>query len=864
NGRRFLNFARYLQIQYFGNEPGERNQLSVVDLISPTEVSSLGVMDDPSSVITYGNMSKENFAYLLPVEYVNQPNSNNLLKFNKSIVRPFNNYTSLLPTEKLHVHTDRDLYIDEEIIWFKAYASINNRPSDLSNKLYVQLQAEDSTYAKLIVPVKDGLAIGSVEIPKELPYGDYMLKAYTNWTDSLGDHYHFNKSLTIGIEDEQQTITPKSVNSILSVNLYPEGGHLIEGLENKVAFEVKNQQNQFVNANLELYNDQGKLIQKISPEWQGKGTFLFKPQKNRTYALKSPIDETLSVPMTVTSNMDMTVQLSNKNQLLNVTVKSNSKTEKPIYMLVTANEQVLDFQGIVMKDKETIKIDKSLLQDGINQITFFNYQYEPFAERLFFKIPENKSDIQLEVADPTATKRGQSVVTISGNDSIRSASLSVINSSLSYASEQDNIFVSTYLRPHILGNIVGLDTELGEAEVTKKQLDLLMLVNGWRKYNWNEIKNSERFQNDTLNILDGFEINGRLTNGNKKTPVVGEPVFLVVNDSSSSLYETITDAEGRFTFENVMYTDSTDLIFKILKNGKGKNDVNFEFDAYEWQSALAYKPSLPAKGTVAAKTNEKLNRQELLTISKFDGRTYYLDDAVIKGSTINDEPLVPRIYRSANAKVVHLDDLEAGQKNNVFNIINQNFLNVKASIVYNTGSTGLDVGDTEIAAGLLYSVAFSRNINTKSSSQLFIMIDNVPVSAETLSAYNPLEIETIEVQQGVDASILGPESGNGILLVYTKRGYTSGSGKAPNFMRTRLKGYQAYKEFYAPDHTVLLDNKPDYRTTVYWNPQITNDDRVFKFSNSDLGGKIQVILEGFTTDGKPFRAIDYYEVDSSE
>ena len=862
DGRRFLNFARYLQIQYFGNEPGERNQTSTVDLVTPTEVNQLGVMDDPSSIIAYGNMSKENFAYLLPVEYVNQPNSNNLLKFNKSVIRPFTNYTALHPTEKLHVHTDRDLYVDEEIIWFKAYASINNQPSNLSNKLYMQLQAQDSSIAKLIVPVKDGLAVGSIAIPKELPTGEYMLKAYTNWTDSLGDHYHFNKQLKIGIDESEEVAIKGNVEPKLIVNVYPEGGHLVEGVDNRVAFEVKNQGNQFVNTTLELYNGQGKKLQTISPGWQGKGTFDFKPQRGKSYVLKSAMDPTLEVSLEVTESLDMSMVLLEKKQSLNVEVRSSNKEEKPVYLLVTANEQVIDFQSVQMKDKETFKIERSALKDGINQITLFNYQYEPLAERLYFKIPEYKSDIRLEIANVAATKRSQSVVTISGSDSIRSASLSVINSNLTYSSEEDNIFVSTYLRPYILGNVVGLDTEFQDSEVTKKQLDLLMMVNGWRKYSWSDIRDA-KMQSDTLSLPNGFDINGRLTNGRKKEAVPGEVVFLVVNDSTSALYETVTDTEGYFTFEDVVFTDSTDLVFKILKNGKGKNDLNFEFEESQWNNQLAFVPTAAAAGTVvAAEQKNKLNRKELLTISKFEGRTYYLKDAVIKARSINDEPMVPRIYSSPNGKVLHLDDLEPGQKNNVFTIINLNFPNVRAVVANNTGASA--TSNEEIVPGLIYSIAFGNNISTKGNDQMFIMIDNVPATAETLSLYNPLEIESIEIQRGVDAAILGPNSGNGVVLIYTKRGKTLGSGKAPNFAQKRLKGYQDYKEFYAPDHTVLLDNSPDYRTTVYWNPSISDENRVLKFSNSDVKGKIQVILEGYTTDGRPFRSTDFYEVGSSE
>ena len=860
NGKRYLNFARYIQIDYYGSEQGEKNQTSSVDLISVTAVNQQGVLEDPSSIIAYGQMSKENFAYLLPLEYTNQSTGSNLLKFNKSVVRPFANYNTKRPTEKLHVHTDKDLYLDEEIIWFKAYASINNQPSNLSNKLYVQLLNNDSSYTKVIVPVKNGLAIGSLPLPKKMATGDYMLRAYTNWTDSLGQHYHFNKSLKIGLEEETLEDPVSTETPLLTVRAFPEGGHLVSGIENNVAFEIKNQWNQLVNADLTLYDDQGKLLQTIRPDWQGKGTFLFKPKKGKSYVLKSSVDPSLRVPLKVSEGMDLALLVKEEGKSLKVDIRSNSKEEKPVYMLVTANERVLDYQSLAMEESKTLDIDLAKLQDGINQITLFNYQFEPLAERLYFKTPENRSNIKLDLSNVTVSKREQSIITISGDDNIRSASLSAINSGFTYASESDNIFVSTYLRPHILGNVVGLDTEFTDSELAKNQLDLLMMVNGWRKYQWEEIKKMQQIASDTLDLLDGFQIKGRLTNGRKKIPAPNQMVYLVANDSSSSLFDTVTDAEGYFTFENVMFNDSTDLIFKVLENQKGKAAYNFEIEEMDWRPVSTNAPTLAAEGTVKAPFEATVDRQSLATISKFDGRTYYLNDAVIKGQVIKEEPAIPRLYSSANTKVLRMDDVEAAQKTNVFSVINMNFPRLRAIVAENTGSGGGDGFGSEVSAGRRYGISLGRNLHQKAGDEMLVFIDNVPVSAETLYFYNPLEIETIEVE----LSAAGPNSGNGMILIYTRRGQPFINGKDPNYALKRMKGYQQYIEFYAPDHTVLLDKSLDYRTTVYWNPSISNEERVVKFSNSDLEGKIQVILEGYTNDGIPFRSTNFYEVSGGE
>ena len=98
------------------------------------------------------------------------------------------------------------------------------------------------------------------------------------------------------------------------------------------------------------------------------------------------------------------------------------------------------------------------------------------------------------------------------------------------------------------------------------------------------------------------------------------------------------------------------------------------------------------------------------------------------------------------------------------------------------------------------------------------------------------------------------------MVIYTKEGRSVEKNKLPDFFSTRLKGYQPYKAFYLPDYSASDDSAADYRTTIYWNPDITDDSRSMKYYNGDLTGRMQVVLEGYTNQGLPFRSVQYYTV----
>ena len=79
-------------------------------------------------------------------------------------------------------------------------------------------------------------------------------------------------------------------------------------------------------------------------------------------------------------------------------------------------------------------------------------------------------------------------------------------------------------------------------------------------------------------------------------------------------------------------------------------------------------------------------------------------------------------------------------------------------------------------------------------------------------------------------------------------------------------GYYRAREFYTPNYDIPDDkhSKPDYRSTLYWNPNIvTNEsgEAEFDFYTSDEKGNYCLQIQGLSFDGRPVTGSYYFSVE---
>src|SRR5690606_27640164 len=106
-----------------------------------------------------------------------------------------------------------------------------------------------------------------------------------------------------------------------------------------------------------------------------------------------------------------------------------------------------------------------------------------------------------------------------------------------------------------------------------KHLDLLMMTQGWRRFEWKNILN-DFYPNLVFKPEADIRISGRVTALNGR-PVAGGAVTLFSSSGNVFLLDTVTNERGEFVFDNLYFNDSTKFIVQA-RNEKDRKNVQIE------------------------------------------------------------------------------------------------------------------------------------------------------------------------------------------------------------------------------------------------------------------------------------------------
>ena len=109
--------------------------------------------------------------------------------------------TCLFPNEKIHLHTDRSLYMGGDTLWFRAYLvnALDNKPEKTSRYVYAELV---NPFGNVVNRVKirqdtDSLYYGYLPLDIDLPGGEYTIRAYTRYMENSGESFFFRKPVRV-------------------------------------------------------------------------------------------------------------------------------------------------------------------------------------------------------------------------------------------------------------------------------------------------------------------------------------------------------------------------------------------------------------------------------------------------------------------------------------------------------------------------------------------------------------------------------------------------------------------------------------------------------------------------------------------
>ncbi|MGY3052688.1 hypothetical protein ACVWYG_000884 [Pedobacter sp. UYEF25] len=758
-----------------------------------------------------------------------------------------------------------DFFFDKTI---KIGNSWTNKVFTRTDYSYITVDGIEKTKAKIHFEDKNGLPYVQNEVSYQVDLDYRNVNKGKGKTDGNGDinidfmrgqasatsNGKITATLKLPSKDEVIKIIPiTAASSQVDVQFMPEGGTFLEGIPTKIAIKALNSIGRGEAVTGQVTDGSGQVVTGFETDSLGMGSFVLTSIPDLVYTTKIKFKDgsakEFKLPLTQKSGYALKINAADSNNLYLKVFATADKVSGEELKIVAQQAGNLLYVSKAKMDKQVLSatIPKSKLLSGIVQFTLFSATDEPIAERLvFIKSPERLLDFELNTNEISKTLTGKSTFKFTAkNDQkpiIGSFSVSVTNSSkvAPDVNNESNILSTMLLTSDLAGYVENPNYYfLKNDEKTNEDLDNLMLTQGYRRFTWiNVLSNVQpimAFKPET-----SLTISGTVTKGKK--PVVGGHVLLLSTKGTQFILDTVTNAEGKFVFDNLAYIDSTKFVVQA-RTATDRKFVEIEVD--------------PAPNQIVTKNKNSADIE------------VNVNDVLMKYIKSNDRYLNEMVRLGLVDRTIQLGEVTIVQKKNVAK--NSSNLNGAGNADFVLGADQLGNCPSLIMClqGRLPGVIFRGNIpyTTRSpNTPMQIRVDGIESDADFLDGISPSDVESIEVLKSISyTSIYGGSGSGGVLLITTKRGGGgSYSRYAPGVVSVSPKGFYVAREFYAPKYDDPAKSpRADLRSTIYWNPQVVamgDKGASFDFYNASEAGTYRVIIEGIDAIGHLGRKVYTYNV----
>ena len=766
-----------------------------------------------------------------------------------------NAWSERSPIEKVYLNFDRENYIAGETAWFKAYLYSDYLPDTISTTLYVELLNDSFlVISRKIFPVYLGNTNGQFELPDSLKTGYYFIRAWSTTMFNRDSDFISHQNIFVFGKKNKMDAAVLHKQKARRLDFFPEGGNLITGLINTVAFKATNENGLPGSVSGKIKNDKDEVVAAFSTYHDGMGMFDLSPLSNeKYYAVLN--DDSLAhkyyLPAQTDKGVVFKVISIGRKKYFELLQQIKDPSFKAAYMIGQMQHHLV-FRRDFQPGREDITgiIDVSHLNSGILQVTIFNKDNIPLAERLTFV--DNGEYIQKAelVADTiNFSERGKNTFHVSLKDTVIGFfSVAVTDPEYNLNSTRQQNIISTFLlTADLKGYIHNPAFYFSEnSDSVQYAFDLVMMINGWRRFKWSSLLNNNL---PTVVYKDAgyITIDGHLYLKDTKKPFANKPfvIFIYSPDSSRIIRMSSTDTHGYFKVDSLLFFDRSHLLFKDIR-GKKSNLLQVKLS----DDSLARKFHLPRLNEhnyygnkFPGERQKKIYSYDYDAISKAEG--LLLAGVTVKAKKKNllqelEEKYASGLFSGFSERIIDLVNTdEVITQENIFEYLSYRV-------------PGLSVNRD----GIDYYIYYRQGIGTASSLGLIPMtlyLDEIETDASFISSVPANQVAMVKVYSSFVGAV-GNGAG-GVLALYTKKGadlYTSAS-------ITDIVSYQGYsviKEFYAPDYTVdtAAIRKQDNRITLLWTPQVIvnsiNGNFPVTFYNNDRSKQFKIVVEGMTMDGK--------------
>ena len=637
---------------------------------------------------------------------------------------------------------------------------------------------------------------------------------------------------------------------------------MVNSISNRIGFKAIGANGKGISISGAIIDNNGVEKIKISTFNLGMGMFGLTPEAGKSYqAIIDYQGETYTYPLPKALGKGIAMLVINSENKFRIHLHSSLTEGIKDFVLVGRQSGETVFRSLLEGNNpvKIINISKENLIQGIIRFTLYDKKNKPICERLaFVESTDFEPIVNILPSKKTFKKRALVTIDLSLKNQLEKA----IRADMSLAVTDMDVVGSDIYGTTIKSQLL-LNSELKgpiehpnyyfESDDPKRKgsLDLLMMCQGWRRYIWNDTVN-ESTQKYPYAIENGFCFTGsvkKFFNPNKIA--ITDVSLTIINKNSFHNFEMKTSDEGKFEFGDFDITDSTSVIIQAKKYRTNKSK----------EPLMSY--SIMLDSIKAPKITRELFRVKTANDSLFDA---YISRSK---QTQNNDSLFIVANNTLKLAEIKLKSIKSRIK----------IIKKQKRLMYGQPTQSVDFDDipyisfpnplealrgrvTGIVINADGTVRLSPRVSLSRSSNALILLDGIPIQDASFIDGN--QIDFIDVLKRSKAAIYGSRGAGGVIAIYTKdaesemiKSRISANKKIRQGIITFVHpGYYQAKEFYAPKYKTEKPehNKPDYRSTLYWNPTVEIDAHGkarISFYSSDISTTYRVELEGLTTDGIP-------------
>ena len=855
-------------------------------------------------------------------------------------------FNRVCPQEKVYLHLDNTAYFEGETIWFAA--TVTGSPSlslektgrdvEILSTVPSAAPASKVLYVELLSPtgvvlqqqklkVVDGRCHGSfplidadveaaVKLRGALPYpsGYYQIRAYTRAMLNFDEACIYSRVIPVyeapavegeydnpviaeydGTEPGRPKLPRSERPDELNVAFFPEGGHLISGVPCRVAFKATDEHGLGIDVD-SIVDAEGRIIDvplihngmgafDITTATGGEELTFYAGDLKHRFSL--PVSEATGVALLADDSIALTPSGINEAELLAYTLTSGGR--------------VWAFDTLHLSAPRRIAVPRRALPAGVAQFTLFNTSGGVLAQRLLFvggEVP--LMPLHVEAENETLAPF-DSVCLHFRSEVPEPCTFSVAvrdpaDYGTSYADDiRTYMLLSSELKGLIEDPAWYFDNEESNSSKSKA-LDLLMMVQGWTRYDWEmqavpgKFAAPTHFTEDQL-VLDGWAFSRFL-----EKPLAGVTMTAKLYSPDHKQVQTATvttDSLGYWSIGLEDFEGEWDLHLFTKQNHRNadKRTTRVRFERSSFPAVQPFRPEdtflpewegrYPTLFSWDEEDEKRKLRVEFFPTWK-DAQeaemAFELDEVEILGKRKYIDYNRFRAFDAQRDNEMEVDegnytDIVAGylEKEKGYDVeysYNADYPVLPGAVSVD-GHTIYDPADISSMRNYL----FNRD---RAGSSFFVSYSDIsPISGVRINGHHTEWIVKRPEGYPRNKYVMANQPGYSIDMELVKSvlvfGYEPGHRKirvvvnllseqelkqrTKNYRFTTFAGYSKPVEFYAPTYpSGPIKGDKDFRRTIYWNPEVKTDSQgcaTIGFYNNGYSRMLSVSAEGLTDGGVP-------------